>query len=199
MFFFTKPKHERHTWACFAPPLTLSTYSTTEDQSSFLPMILNVPQPLHHPPPNPPFAQVTLNDVSVTSLDQCDVPWAPSFEADSLSSQTSLNCGQVNWFHPSRLTFHVWLLQHGCFPTDVDQSSATFSCSVFISTFLKREASKWEGLLSYFSPTYLFLTVFQWKPMCLVWPTLPFFFLNGIRIVVDLKSSFFFFFFVKCE
>lgn len=163
MFFFTKPKHERHTWACFAPPLTLSTYSTTEDQSSFLPMILNVPQPLHHPPPNPPFAQVTLNDVSVMSLDQCDVPWAPSFEADSLSSKTSLNCGQVNWFHPSRLTFNVWLLQHGCFPTDVDQSSATLSCSVFISTFLEREASEWEGLLSYFPPDIFVFNCFPMK------------------------------------
>lgn len=116
------------------------------------------------PTPKPsPFAQVTLNDVSVTSLDQCDVPWAPSFEADSLSSKTSLICGQVNSFHPSRLTFNVWLLQHGCFPTDVDQSSATLSCSVFISTFLKREASKWEGLLSYFFPPNIF--VFNCFPM----------------------------------
>lgn len=123
----------------------------------------------------------------------CDVLGAPSFRAGSPSSLDSLICDQVTWIHPPRLTFNVWLLQHGCFHTDVtdvEQSSATLSdLGVYLHIF--KEGTKQMGS-SYFLPSMFVLTVFQWKPMCLVWPPPPFF-LNGIRIVVDLKTSFLFF------
>lgn len=157
--FFTKPKHERHTWACFPPPWTLSTYSTPEGQSSFLPMILNVPLCRHHLdcPTLPSLRHFKWCLSHVTGS-----VWRPRgprlWSRVTELSKTSLNCGQVNWFHPSRLTFNVRLLQHGCFPHRCGRAEQCHSLliSVYISTFLKREASKWEGLLSYFFPSICF-------------------------------------------
>lgn len=147
-------------------------HSAPQETRVFLPLILNVPQPLHRPAPlpTPPPPSLRHFNMMSRSRDWISVtsPGAPGFEADSLSS---VKPPQVvdRWIGAAPAG---WPLMSDCFNHRCwAERRHSFLTSVYIFTFLK------EGLLSYFffSLPYLFLTVFQWKPMCPVWPPLPFF------------------------
>lgn len=120
-----------------------------------------------HPSLPAPFAQIPKRCLGLVTVSRWR-PWSPPALEQALGAQSDLpdlwppEKADLCWPTASTrpLCAQMWQMLSGAVPL--------FLILVYIFTFLTREPSKWEGPI--FFPPCLFLTVFQWKPMCLVWP-----------------------------